>query len=217
MAIRRRPVPTTKDILSRENLLKNENKTMLEGGERKARRTAMQVMQEAREKIEKERLQQEKYNQKVEESELIEEGEEEVMISNNQDTIQEDNLESFTASKSKAIPKISTEAGASSIINSKNGKRITFSGDVMIKLNNPEVVSISFSDDSLAVAERLPNNDNQFKVRSIGKKGVIYSAGLVSEVTDKYRLDFSNRTSITFTEVNYVKSNGNTVAIIKIR
>ena len=87
----------------------------------------------------------------------------------------------------------------------------------MNELNNAEELSISFSDDSIAVAERLPNNDNSLKVKRSGNKGVIYSAGLVSEITDKYGLDFSNRTSITFTEVKYVKSNGCTVAIIKIR
>jgi len=85
------------------------------------------------------------------------------------------------------------------------------------ELNNTEELSMSFSDNSIAVAERLPNNDSSLKVKRSGNKGVIYSTGLVSEIADKYELDFSNRRSITFTEVKYVKSNGYTVAIIKIK
>lgn len=195
--VRRRPVPSSNDARAIEILQEKEK----------------QIKQK---EIEKEELEQEECNQESE-KEQIEEIEEEVMIDNNQEMVSEHRLEDFTAAISKTMQKISTEAGVMSVINSRNGKRITLSKDVMNELNNLEMISISFSDESLAVAERLPNNDNQLKVKSSGNKGVIYSAGLVSEITDKYGLDFSNRTSITFTEVNYVESNGYTVAIIKIK
>ena len=184
---------------------------------RKPRKTIMQIMQEEREKMEQERLQQEKYNQQVEDCELMEEVKEEMIISNNQDALQEYNLEKFIASTSKTISKTSTEAGVMSVINSKNSRRITLDKDVMSELSNPEMISISFSDDSMAIAEKLPNNDNLLKVRKSGGKGVIYSAGLVSEITNKYMLDFSNRTSITFSDVEYIQLNGFTIAIIKVK
>lgn len=204
--IRRRPAPKSTD-----------NKgTKQKDEEKKPVNNPIEIDREETEEMEQERLQQEEHNQESE-KELIEEKEEEVMINGNQDIISEHNLEDFTASRSKTIPKVSTEAGAMSVINSKNGKRVTLSKDVMNRLNNTEMISISFSDDSLAIAERLPNNNNQLKVKCSGNKGVVYSAGLVSEITDKYELDFSDKVSTTFKEVNYVESNGYTVAIIKIR
>lgn len=210
--VRRRPVPSTKDIQPRSNLAKEENQTDSKDIQEEPRKTIEERMKERNERLEKLKLKTEIYRQ-----EEKEELSEEVSISDNQDIMQEDDLRNFTASTSKTISKTSTEAGAMSVINAKNSKRITLSSEVIYKLNNPNTISISFSDDSLAIAERLPNNDNLLKLRSSGKKGVIYSSGLVSEIIDKYGLDFSNRTSITFLEVNYVKCNGYTVAIIKIR
>lgn len=194
--VRRRPVPSTKDIQPRSNLAEEKNQTDSKDIQGKSEKTIEERMKERRERLEKLK---------------------EVNISDNQDTMQEYDLESFTASTSKTIAKTSTEAGVISVINSKSCKRIVLSSEVIYKLNNPNTISISFSDDSLAIAERLPNNDNLLKLRSSGKKGVIYSSGLVSEISDKYGLDFSNRTSITFLEVNYVKCNGYTVAIIKMK
>lgn len=217
MVIKRRPVPTTKDIEARKNLSEKENQTMQKEIVRKPRKTIMQIMQEEREMMEQERLQQEKYNQQVEDCELMEEVKEEMIISNNQDALQEYNLENFIASTSKTISKTSTEAGVMSVINSKNSRRITLDKDLMSELSNPEMISISFSDDSIAIAEKLPNNDNLLKVRKSGGKGVIYSVGLVSEITNKYMLDFSNRTSITFSDVEYIQLNGFTIAIIKVK
>lgn len=210
--VRRRPVPTTKDIQVRSNLEEEENQTDSKDIQEKPRKTIEERMQERREVLEKLRLETEIYSQ-----EEREELSKEANINDNQDTMQEYKLENFTASTSKTISKISIEAGVMSVINSKNCRRITLAKDVMSELNNPKSISISFSDDRLAVAERLPNNDNLLKVKSSGNKGVIYSSGLVSEITDKYGLDFSNRVSITFSEVKYIKNNGYTVAIIRIR
>ena len=204
--IRRRPVPSTRDIQARSNLAEEEKKNI----QRKPRKTIEQMMQENREAVE--RMELERYSEQ-EREELSEE----ININDNQDIMQEYDLGNFKASTSKTISKTSTEAGVMSVINSKSCKRIVLSSEVIYKLNNPNTISISFSDDSLAIAERLPNNDNLLKLKSSGRKGVIYSSGLVLEITDKYSLDFSNTVSITFSEVNYVKCNGYTVAIIKIR
>lgn len=204
--IRRRPVPSTRDIQARSNLAEEEKKNI----QRKPRKTIEQMMQENREAIE--RMELERYSEQ-EREELSEE----ININDNQDIMQEYDLGNFKASTSKTISKTSTKAGVMSVINSKSCKRIVLSSEVIYKLNNPNTISISFSDDSLAIAGRLPNNDNLLKLKSSGRKGVIYSSGLVLEITDKYSLDFSNTVSITFSEVNYVKCNGYTVAIIKVR
>lgn len=207
MAVVRRRKPPTSNDYKREMDREQEIK--------KNPREAFKELLDERQKIRE--MEKEKYNQQAEECELMEEGKEELMMSNNQDIMQEYDLGNFKASTSKTISKTSTEAGVMSVINSKNCRRITLAKEVMSELNNPKIISISFSNDMLAVAERLPNNDNLLKVKSCGNKGVIYSSGLVSEITDKYGLDFSNRVSITFSEVNFVKCNGYTVAIIKMK
>ncbi|KEI82846.1 hypothetical protein EXM30_04875 [Clostridium botulinum] len=86
----------------------------------------------------------------------------------------------------------------------------------MDKLNNPTMVAMSFSEESIAIGKVLLNNNNQLAINKSGKKGAIYSAGIVSEITDKYRLNFNNRTSITFSEVEYIEADGCTIAIINI-
>lgn len=86
----------------------------------------------------------------------------------------------------------------------------------MEKLNNPESVVMSFAVNKIAIGEQLPNNDNYIKIKALKSKGVIYSAGIVKEITDLYKLDFSNKTSITFFDVEYVKYEDNVVAIITV-
>lgn len=145
------------------------------------------------------------------------------MISNNYELIEENNdikesvdLDLFKPSESKVRSKSIGEAGAMSIINAKTGKRIIVSREVMEKLNNPERVVMSFAVNKIAIGEQLPNNDNYIKIKALKSKGVIYSAGIVKEITDIYELDFSNKTSITFLDVEYVKYEDNVVAIITV-
>ena len=145
------------------------------------------------------------------------------MVSNNNELIEENyeikesvDLDSFKPSESKTINKCSAEAGAMSVINSKTGKRIIVSREIMEKLNKPERVVMSFAVDKIAIGEQLPNNDNYINIKVLKSKGVIYSAGIVKEITDLYKLDFSNKTSITFFDVEYVKYEENVVAIIKV-
>ena len=145
------------------------------------------------------------------------------MVSNNNELIEENyeikesvDLDSFKPSESKSINKGIAEAGIMSIINSKTGKRIIVSREIMEKLNKPERVVMSFAVDKIAIGEQLPNNDNYINIKVLKSKGVIYSAGIVKEITDLYKLDFSNKTSITFLDVEYVKYEENVVAIITV-
>ena len=145
------------------------------------------------------------------------------MVSNNNELIEENyeikesvDLDSFKPSESKSIKKGIAEAGVMSIINSKTGKRIIVSNEIMEKLNKPERVVMSFSEDKIAIGEQLPNNYNYINIKVLKSKGVIYSAGIVKEITDLYKLDFSNKTSITFLDVEYVKYEENVVAIITV-
>lgn len=126
-------------------------------------------------------------------------------------------LHMFQPSTSKSIKRGNMIAGAISVINSNSGKRVTLSKDLMAKLTNPIKVVMSFTEDKIAIGERLPNNDNYLSIIVRGAKGNIYSAGLVSEITKKYGLDFSNKTSITFSEVEYIQNDAYMIAIINIK
>lgn len=156
--------------------------------------------------------------QEVQEVDRLDNKEEKEVITDNTQEINKNyNLEMFQPASSKTISRSNLKAGAMSVVNSNCGKRITISKEVMDKLNNPSEIAISFSDERIAVGEYLPNNNNQLTLKMVGKKGVIYSAGLVTEITEKYQLDFSNRTSITFSEVDYIEDNGSTIAIINAK
>ena len=130
---------------------------------------------------------------------------------------QQYNLENFKASKSKQKSVIRSNQGVVTIINTeKNGKRIVFLKDVMEELGNPPKILISCSDNAIAVGEKLPDNQNFLSIKYSKTKGTIYSACTVNELTEMYQLDFSNRTSITFSEVKYTTYENHKVAIITI-
>ncbi|MGG3162164.1 MULTISPECIES: hypothetical protein [unclassified Geobacillus] len=131
---------------------------------------------------------------------------------------QEVDLSRFSPSISNGSITGTGEAGVLSIINSKsNGKRITLSSQLLEKLGCPRRVQFSFSDDEIAVGEELPENTHSFNVNKYGAKGVIYSAGLVQEITERFDLDFTSRVSITFRDVRYVPIGDKNVAIITVR
>ena len=130
---------------------------------------------------------------------------------------QQYSLENFKASKSQQKSIIRTNQGAITIVNTKNnGKRVVISKDIKDELGNPSRVLISFSDKEIAIGERLPDNENYLNVKYSKTKGTIYSVGTVNELTEIYQLDFSNRTSITFSEVKYTAYENHKVAIITI-
>lgn len=125
-------------------------------------------------------------------------------------------LEEFQASEAKQSSWRTTDSGILSIVKSETVNRIMFAKEMMDKLSNPKRVVISFADEKIAIGEQLPNNENYLKVNYSKTKGVIYSAGVVKEIVDKYDLDFSTRTSITFSEVKYVRYENHVVAIVTI-
>lgn len=126
-------------------------------------------------------------------------------------------LDGFEPAKSKTIPRSTSKGGVVGIVNSKSVKKISISREAVSRMNNPKYISISLSRDSFAIGEELPNNNNLLNIKTDNGKAVIYSSELISEITDKYGLDFSNRTSITFSDVEYIQHNGFTIAIIKVK
>lgn len=218
--IKRRPVPTTQDKETEASIAQRQGGN-LEGTPRtsgsfkaqlKQRQEKNDLEKEVEDNMNKENIQEEPSpvdNQK--------ENKEEIRIGNIQETNKNYDLEGFQPSSSKTTSRSNLIAGVMSVINSNCGKRVMLSKDLMDKLNNPTKVTMSFSEESIAIGITLPNNNNQLTIKPSGKKGVIYSAGIVSEIIDKYGLDFSNRTSITFSQVEYIEVDGATIAIINAK
>lgn len=122
----------------------------------------------------------------------------------------------FEASTSTSSSKGAKKAGIISIINNVNGHRMSLSKLLMKKLNDPESVQFAFKGNEFIIAEKIPTGGNRFNISKTGKKNIIYARELVQEITDKYRLDFSNRTSLTLYKVKYKRVNGQVVAIIEM-
>lgn len=109
--------------------------------------------------------------------------------------------------------------GGLSIINAKMGCRITLSSKMFRKLDNPDKVQVLFKEEELIIGNGLPGGNENYSVRKDGKekiKGQIYNSHLVKEITAEYKLDFSNRTSITFGEVKYYNQDGAPFAVIQM-
>lgn len=138
-------------------------------------------------------------------------------VSNKED-LQDFDITTLRPASSKSFPRVSTNAkGVISIVNSKDGKRISLSNELMQKLNNPNTLQISFFDDGIAIAESLPNNDIEFIIKDYRNQFLVYSAPLVNEITETFSLDFEGITSKTFYEVRYLTINETPVAMITIR
>lgn len=105
-----------------------------------------------------------------------------------------------------------------SIVNSINGKRLSFSKALCKDVGLTDRVYL------LPVAEQgkllIANNAISSKASngslSGQEKKICYSAILVNMITNAFKLDFSNKTSMAFTDIEYDTVNGIKVAIVNI-
>lgn len=100
-------------------------------------------------------------------------------------------MSQYTPVKTKST----NSACSISIINTnQNGRRIKLSKSALEMLEKPESVQLALSADTLIMASELDGNPTHFKV----SKGNIYSSNLVIELTKHYGLDFTDKTSLSF-------------------
>ena len=126
----------------------------------------------------------------------------------------------FEKAKTVNIPKVQSTSSAYSfgIVNSKNGKRLTFSKSLSEKLGLIETVDIlpMIDDGILLVSADLP-----FEAASTGtvnkdEKKICYGAALVALVTESFKLNFTGKTSISFNDITIEDYEGHPVAFINI-
>lgn len=135
-------------------------------------------------------------------------------INDNQE-IKEGILEGFIPSNSKGVVN-NSRGGGMSVVNAKTGKRITISKLILDHIKVQDRIQFAFSDNEIAVGRELPDNENYFNIKISKSKGNVYCAGLVLEITELYDLDFNEKTSITFDNVQYQNIQGDNVVIIKV-
>lgn len=92
--------------------------------------------------------------------------------------------------------------GFVTIINSsKNGRRILLSSKLTSELHIENSVHIGFLDNQLAIKACSPEEEGAFMLKKHGKKKILYSSEAVRRIVEQLRLDFKDRVSYTFYNV----------------
>lgn len=89
--------------------------------------------------------------------------------------------------------------GSLTMINSKNGKRLEFSNELIETLDiNDNTVQIGFSDNIVIFGTNLPGTDNRFVFRGSEKQKIIYCTAAVEEITRVQDIHFGDGVSFTW-------------------
>ncbi|MDC0765259.1 hypothetical protein POF51_31575 [Brevibacillus sp. AG] len=142
---------------------------------------------------------------------------EEVDRNESSEDIDSPDLSEFTPSVCEQTGRTVGQSGVMSVVNSKNGVRVALSKELIERLGHPKTIQIGFSDHLIAISENLGDRYTSYTMQKSGPKSIIYRSKLVKQITEKYRLDFSNRTSVTFTEVSYKSLGDKIVALISVK
>lgn len=117
----------------------------------------------------------------------------------------------------KNVTRALATSGGFSIVKARTGNRITLSKQGYEYLGKPNTMKFSFNDTSLIIGGKLPNNNNAFNVKDSNGKAIVYSIPLVTEIAKAFELDFSNRTSMTFGDIQHTKNEDSPIIIVKIK
>lgn len=96
----------------------------------------------------------------------------------------------------------------------KFGNRLKLAKKLLQTLGHPAAVNIGYIDEYLVIRQKVQDLPSSFELK---KGGMIYSTDLLQKIVEFFELDFSNRTCMTFTDVHYVESNGQKVAMVRIK
>ena len=138
-------------------------------------------------------------------------------VDDNEENIAEDVLSNAKSVVSKNIVRSIGRAGAISIINAKTGNRVTIAKECYSAIGNPVKLQFALTDNNLIVGEKVLEDNNDFNVKVSNGKAIIYSSALVKEITENFNLDFSNKTSLTFSDFQYSTTDGVEIMIVKIK
>lgn len=123
------------------------------------------------------------------------------------------NIEVIDTSKAK----VSNAVKSISIVNSDNGKRVSLSNSLLAELDYPD--SLQFAGDAtgkvLYIANDLGGTQKHQNVK-YGKNGIIYNSALVQKLTDMFSIDYTDRTSATFSNIEIDKDDETNMKIAAV-
>ena len=133
-----------------------------------------------------------------------------------------DKAKLFAAAEAAEVARIASTGSSKysvSVINSDgNGKRVVFSKELVKKLNLNGCVSLLpvKGESVLMVASVLPfENASTIKLTSADKR-TAYHAGAVQLIANTFDLDYTDKTSMSFGDVDFIDHEGVTIAVFTI-
>lgn len=111
-----------------------------------------------------------------------------------------------------------TSAYSVSIVNSSNGKRISFSKSLSQKLAvDKEIYILPCIDNGVILVSGVKFSDAAQSCRVTGTdKKICYNADLVIKISEHFKLDFTGITSKSFNDIVIEEINGNFIASVKL-
>ena len=89
-----------------------------------------------------------------------------------------------------------------SVVHNKNGKRVRFSKKLFEELGSPESISIKIQGNKLYVASDF-DNAKKFQFSPDPELHVIYKGGLATILKEYFKLNFSEKTSYSFQDIDF--------------
>ncbi|MGM1417910.1 hypothetical protein [Bacillus cereus group sp. BceL294] len=128
----------------------------------------------------------------------------------------DEQLEEFLSTEVKAFSSVGNR-GASflSIVKADTGTSIRLTKDATAKLNNPTRLSVGFTGAYLVLCNADELNVSSYKGSFKNDRTIVYNTGLVEAIIKQFNLDFSNKTSISFSEGRY-KQQGRVILYVKL-
>jgi hypothetical protein len=127
------------------------------------------------------------------------------------------NLEEEARIKSEVtyIQRNGFEPGVVTIISAKtSGSKVILSGRLISELEYPKWISISYLSEMLIIKACDEATDNGFKLKKYGSKYALYSVALVKEMTERLKLNYNEKVSVTLSKVNYCMEDDKYLAVI---
>lgn len=129
----------------------------------------------------------------------------------------------FDTYKNRSNRHITSKPGLPSairVINTeKHGKRIHYTRnfECYFPLEVGDQIEVSLSDAEIAFTKLKGIKERGYPVRALSGEKVIYCASLIKQLTEKFNLDYSEKTSITFHEMRCIEVDGEKIAVVRLR
>ena len=106
------------------------------------------------------------------------------------------------------------------IVNNKNGKRVSFTKALVVKLGLTDSVDIVVleEDNTILIGRNLPFEEAKTTYKLSGDdKKLIYNSTLIQELTEIFSLDFGGKTSKSFTEITFNIDDSGVMAAVVLK